>query len=101
MYFISSFKPHSFLIFSLEIHGADQSEHDFLSQEFLMHEDTSSVEGTDIEQSHTNEETIENNECAYDADCTSRQEQIATESLRQRTNKQSPVVRQKPNMYVV
>lgn len=58
-----------------------------------MHEDASSVEGTDIEQSHTNEETIDNNECAYDAECTSRQEQIATESLRQRTNKQRPVVR--------
>ena len=59
-----------------------------------MREDTSSVEGTDIEQNCSNEETIENNECAYhDAECTSRQEQIATESLRQRTNKQSPVVR--------
>ena len=74
-------------------HGADQTEHDFLSQEFLIHEDTSSVEGTDIEQNYSNEETIENNECAYDAECTSRQEQIATESLRQRTNKQSLVVR--------
>lgn len=58
-----------------------------------MHEDASSVEGTDIEQSHTNEETIDNNECAYDAECTSRQEQIATESLRHRTNKQRPLVR--------
>lgn len=82
-------------------HGADQTEHDFLSQEFLMHEDTSSVGGTDSEQSHSNEETIENNECAFDAECTSRQEQIATESLRQRTNKQSPVVRYKLNMYEV
>ena len=52
-----------------------------------MHEDTSSVEGTDIEQNCSNEETIENDECAYDAECTSGQEQIATESLRQRTNK--------------
>ena len=86
MYFISSFKPHSFCIFSLKSHGADQTEHDFLSQEFLMHEDPSTVEGADIEQSHTNEETIENNECEYD-------EQIATESLRHRKNKQSPVVR--------
>ena len=86
MYFISSFKPHSFLIFSLKIHGADQTEHDFLSQEFLMHEDPSTVEGADIAQSHTNEETIENNECEYD-------EQIATELLRHRKNKQSPVVR--------
>ena len=93
MYFISSFKPHSFCIFSLKSHGADQTEHDFLSQEFLMHEDTSSVEGADIEQSHTNEETIENNECAYDAECTPRQEQSTTESLRHRANKQSPVVR--------
>ena len=58
-----------------------------------MHEDTSSVEGTDIEQNYSNEETIENNECAYDAECTSRQEQIPTESFRQRTNKQSLVVR--------
>ena len=58
-----------------------------------MHEDASSVEGTDIEHSHTNEETIDSNECAYDAECTSRQEQIATELLRQRTNKQRPVVR--------
>lgn len=66
-----------------------------------MHEDTSSVGGTDSEQSHSNEETIENNECAFDAECTSRQEQIATESLRQRTNKQSPVVRYKLNMYEV
>ena len=86
MYFISSFKPHSFCIFSLKSHGADQTEHDFLSQEFLMHEDPSTVEGADIEQSHTNEETIENNECEYD-------EQIATELLRHRKNKQSPVVR--------
>ena len=86
MYFISSFKPHSFCIFSLKSHGADQTEHDFLSQEFLMHEDPSTVEGADIAQSHTNEETIENNECEYD-------EQNATESLRHRKNKQSPVVR--------
>lgn len=79
-------------------HGADQTEHDFLSQEFLMHEDTSSVGGTDSEQSHSNEETIENNECAFDAECTSRQEQIATESLRQRTNKQSPVLPEEPKV---
>ena len=66
-----------------------------------MHEDTSSVEGTDIDQSYGNKETMKNNECACDAECTSRQEQIATESLRQRRNKQSPVVRYKLNMYVV
>ena len=74
-------------------HGADQTEHDLLSQEFLLHEDTSSVEGTDIEQSRGNEETVDDNECAYEVECTSGQEQIATESLRQRTKKQSPVVR--------
>ena len=43
-----------------------------------MHEDCSSVEGRDIEQNSSTEKTIENNECAYDAECTLRQEQIAT-----------------------
>lgn len=72
----------------------DQTEHDSLSQEFLMHEDTSSMEGTDTEQSCSNEETVKDSECAYDVECTSRQEQNATRSLRQRKiDKQSPVVR--------
>jgi len=62
----------------LKRHGEDQTEHDLLSQEFLMDENTSSVEVTDIEQSHSNEETLENNECACNEKCTSRQEQIAT-----------------------
>ena len=44
--------------------GENQTEHDFLSQEFLMDENTSSVEVRDIEQSHSNKETLENNECA-------------------------------------
>ena len=86
-------KSHLFALFFLKKHGADQTELDFLSQEFLLHEDASPVEGSDIEKSCGNEETIEDNECAYDAECTTRQEQIATESLRQRTKKQSSVVR--------
>jgi len=78
--------------------GADQTELDLLSQEFLLHEDASPVEGSDIEKSHSNEETIEDNECAYDAECTTRQGQIATESLRQRTKKQSSVLPEEPNV---
>lgn len=93
MYFFSSLKSHLFALFFLKKHGADQTELDFLSQEYLLHEDPSPVEGSDIEKSRSNEETIEDNECAYDAECTTRQEQIATESLRQRTKKQSSVVR--------
>ena len=41
-----------------------------------MQEDTSSMEGTDIEQNCSNEETTENNECAYVAECTSRQDRL-------------------------
>lgn len=74
-------------------HGEEQDEQDFLSQEFLMHEDTSSEEGTDTEQSLFNKETINNSEYTDDAAGTSKQEQNVTESLRQRTNRQSYVVR--------
>ena len=65
-----------------------------------MDENTSSVEVTDIEQTHSNEETLENNECAFNEECTSRQEQIATESIRQMRNKQSPVVSYRLNIAV-
>ncbi|KAL9979674.1 hypothetical protein ACROYT_G017374 [Oculina patagonica] len=79
-------------------HGEEQDEQDFLSQEFLMHEDTSSEEGTDTEQSLFNKETINNSEYTDDAAGTSKQEQNVTESLRQRTNRQSYVLPEEPNL---
>lgn len=85
------------LQFSLTKHDKEQAEQDVLSQEFLMHEDTSSEEGTDNEQSLSNKETINNSEYTDDTAGTSRQEQNVTESLRQRTNRQSYVVRMQPS----
>ncbi|KAJ7380793.1 UBX domain protein 8 [Desmophyllum pertusum] len=79
-------------------HGEEQAEHDVLSQEFLMHEDTSSEDGTDIEQSQIDKEAINNSEYTDDAACESTQEQNGTESLRQRTNRPSCVLPEEPHL---
>lgn len=61
-----------------------------MSEEFLLHEDDTSEEGTDTEQSLRNNENSNNTEYTDDVAVTSRQEQNgAAESLRQRKNRPS------------
>ena len=66
-------------------HVEEQAEEDFLSQEFLLHEDPSSEEGTDTEQIPLNDGTSK----FTDNGCIFRKEQIETDSVRQRRNRQS------------
>ena len=66
-------------------HVEEQAEEDFLSQEFLLHEDPRSKEGTDTEQIPLNDGTSK----FTDNGCMFRKEQIETDSVRQRRNRQS------------
>ena len=58
---------------------------EFLSQEFLLHEDPSSEEGTNTEQIPLNDGTSK----FTDNGCMFRKEQTETDSVRQRRNRQS------------
>ena len=66
-------------------HVEEQAEEDFLSQEFLLHEDPRSKEGTNTEQIPHNDGTSK----FTDNGCMSRKEQTETDSVRQRRNRQS------------
>ncbi|XP_022808357.1 uncharacterized protein LOC111345340 isoform X2 [Stylophora pistillata] len=71
-------------------HVEEQAEDDFLSQEFLLHEDPSSEElGTDTEESPRNDDTSNITEFGTDHKCMSRKEENETNSVRQRRHSQS------------
>lgn len=73
------------LFFLLKENGEEEAEHDFLSQEFLMHEDSRSEEGTDTEEIPSSDKTINYSKTMDEKTVASSQEQNVT--LRQRTNR--------------
>lgn len=74
-------------------HVEEQAEEDFLSQEFLLHEDPSSEEGTNTEEIPHNDGTSN----FTDNGCMSRKEQTETDSVRQRRNRQSCELPEEPD----
>lgn len=79
-------------------HVEEQAEDDFLSQEFLLHEDPSSEElGTDTEESPHNDDTSNITEFGTDHKCMSRKEENEANSVRQRRHRQSCELPEEPD----
>lgn len=78
--------------------GDKETEQNLLSQEFLMHEDSSSEDGTDADESITDRTVNDSETSDTNKTAASNQEQSVTESLRQRTNRQRFQLPEEPDL---